>query len=483
MKKALYLLFAVSTATFFACGDDSSDEKSNSLGGGEAVTESLSGTLVVDATNQRLKVLSMDEMEMCVSENFDYSWKKVNFGEDTTYFRYEFVDDSLVLYEGRGSGKKVEYANQGMMFTGGSAGDLNGTWKYALCAYDSAAFESICFKRCEEVGKLTFDEEERYNKLESKGVKKGSQYWDEYVQLREKATCLEKHEVPEITIGISGESISETVTYFTKERDFDDFTNSETMANFYQGLFSLSPSTPSFSGLFEEDTIGVKKVVRAFSKLKLAIVEQSKKSITFQIKDSDRIAVNIKTVSSSNEIDKLEMEVSHGETKCPLLKETGDVSKSNCSKSNGEFFKKDEVTDVDDNVLIVANYYSKDNSKEFRNCVGKMMNELLNTGKDFDEIDDDDDCEAIAERYYGCTGTTCQDIMEQYYECIGFSSNTGYDYGDYEYDYGDYDYGSEYGSDDEYSFYKKASAGAEITKEKFIRSARHLARTLERIAK
>ena len=470
MKKALYLLFAVSTATFFACSDSESDSsKSNALGGGEAITETETGTLVVDATNQRLKVLSMDEEELCVSENFDYSWRTVNFGEDTTYFRYEFVDDTLVLYEGEGKGRNVTYESEGMMFTGGSAGNLDGTWKYALCAYDSDAFESTCFKRCEEVGKLTHDEEERYTKLAAKGVKKGSQYWDEYVQLREKATCFEKHQAFDLTLKISGSSISETVTYYTKERDFDDYTNSETMANFYQSMFSLSPTTPSFSGLFDEDTIGVKKVVRSFSKINLAIASQSKKNISFLVKDdpSTMVTVSIKSVSSYNSINKLEMEVSHAGTTCQLLKETGDVTKTNCSKANGEFFSKEEITDVDDNVLIVAGYYSKDNSMEFRNCVGKMMNDLLGSDEDYKDIVEED-CEAIAEQYYNCSGTTaCQRLVEEYYSCMGL---------DYSYDDDDY------GSDDDY-LYKKASSITEISKEKFVRQSRHFANKFARISK
>ena len=263
MKKALYLLFAVSAATFFACGDDSSSD--NGVGGG-TVTETTSGTIILNEENQTFTAVSKDQEDLCVKEGFDYSWKTVDWGDDSIKFKYEFVGDTLVLY--RGSyyyDDEEEYgygSSYGQMYVGGSNGNLNGTWKSTLCSYN-AKEGSSCSKACKDVGgKLTEEEiakyyEDMYSNMSFDEMDDETGDVDVAVDqsFMDRMSCVDEDDYAEVTLKISGTSFTATEKYhYEEDLDFDDYTNSRFMAQFYESLIRKDPEVPSLSSLFREDS-------------------------------------------------------------------------------------------------------------------------------------------------------------------------------------------------------------------------------------
>ena len=95
MKKSLTLMLAVTSAFFFACSDDSSSDSGNS----EVIEQS--GTLIVDEEKQTVTIISQLTEEMCVRDEvtLEYAWKSVDFGTDSNLMKYEFVGDTLVVFD------------------------------------------------------------------------------------------------------------------------------------------------------------------------------------------------------------------------------------------------------------------------------------------------------------------------------------------------------------------------------------------------
>lgn len=485
MKKALYLLFAVSAATFFACSDDSSSD--NGVSGG-TVTETTSGTIILNEENQTFTAVSKDQEDLCVKEGFDFSWKTVDWGDDSIKFKYEFVGDTLVLY--RGSyyyDDEEEYgygSSYGQMYVGGSNGNLNGTWKSTLCSYN-AKEGSSCSKACKDVGgKLTEEEiakyyEDMYSNMSFDEIDDETGDVDVAVDqsFMDRMSCVDEDDYAEVTLKISGTSFTATEKYhYEEDLDFDDYTNSRFMAQFYESLIRKDPEVPSLSSLFREDSAGVKEFIEDYKKYKVTVSNQTKKSITFNVMEAENITITVDDVTTSDYSGKVAMTLKTSAGTCELLEEEGQVTKKTCSTEYDAYFDMEREKDATGKEINYAEYFARDNEREFENCAEDLMDSLFAKFSGKGSSPADDDCDAISTVYYECMQnsdnyvTECSDLATAYSRCI--SNSYGFEEEDYEDDYN-------------YNLYKKASsavAAAKAKNEKILKTSRRIARSLSRIA-
>ena len=379
MKKSLTLMLAVTSAFFFACSDDSSSDSGTN---GGSVTIEVSGTISVDQENKAVVVAISNAEDVCVNENNTYAWKNVDFGVDSSFSKYLFLGDTLVIIDCEEIGKDGEprYCDdEGHMFVGGKADDLNGTWKSVYCMYDTDDETSQCFKACKDVGgKLTEEEMAKmYEDMFSSMSELDMDAEPEVDQkMMDRMTCLDEDDLKrysESVLKISGSSFSSKVTHsYGDDDNFDDYMNSKFMSKFYKNLGSGDPSIPDTYYLTEEDSSGVEKYIKSAG---IEVTKQTKNSVTFKFADQT-FSVNIKKFNNSVDGREFSMSVSFNSMSCDLDAEEGEVTKSTCKAEYGEFFDKETVKDAAGNKITVAYEYEKSNEKDFDRCTDKMVDSV-----------------------------------------------------------------------------------------------------------
>ena len=466
--------FVTSEEQYYKCDggnwkktDDPLQSSSSSRDADGTVTETISGTIVLDKENRTFTAVSRDQEELCVKEGFDYSWKTVDWGDDSIKFKYEFVGDTLVLYRsGYYYDDEEEYgygSSYGQMYVGGMGGSLNGTWKSTLCSYSSKEGSS-CSKACEDVGgKLTDEEFAKYYE------DMYSEYGDGVdipvdQNFMDRMSCVDEGDYAEVTLKISGTSFTATEKYhYEEDHDFDDYTNSRFMARFYESLIRKDPEVPSLSSLFREDSDGVKAFIGEYKKYKVAISNQTKKSITFSFMETENITITVDDVVTSGYSNELAMTLKTSDGSCKLMEESGEVTKSTCSAVYGEYFDMVTEENAFGNKISYAEYFSKDNEMEFESCAKSLMDALFAKFSDIGGSSGNDACDPYKEAYEDCITLVgdvdyCESYREYYESCLNGSESS--------------------------TLSKKASsavAAAKAKNEKIIKTSRRIARSLRRI--
>ena len=471
MKKSLTLMLAVTSAFFFACSDDSSSDSGTN---GGSVTIEVSGTISVDQENKAVVVAISNAEDVCVNENNTYAWKNVDFGVDSSFAKYLFLGDTLVVIDCEEIGKDGEprYCDdEGQMFVGGKADDLNGTWKSVYCMYDTDDETSQCFKACKDVGgKLTEEEMAKmYEDMFSSMSELDMDAEPEVDQkMMDRMTCLDDNDLrkfPESIMKISGNSITSKVTYsYGDDDNFDDYMNSRFMSKFYKNLAKGDPSIPDTYYLTEEDSSGVEQYIKSAG---IEVTKQTKNSVTFKFADQT-FSVDVKKFNNSVDGREFSMSVSFNSMSCDLDAEEGEVTKSTCKAEYGEFFDKETVKDAAGNKITVAYEYEKSNEKDFDRCTDKMVDSVYAAIKGKGGSSDDE-CDRIIQEYYACSASgsinsNCDFVA--YQECVAAATE------DDTYDV----------SSPDWELYKKATSSAELAKKKFLKNARKIARKLEKFA-
>ena len=483
MKKSLTLMLAATSAFFFACGDDSSSD--NGVGGGSgSVTVEATGTITVDTTNKTVIVAMEESEDVCVNEGTGvYNWKNVDLGLDSSFSKYEFVGDTLVMYDCEymdEDGDFRECDEDGQMMVGGKAGKLDGTWSAIPCMYDSEDSETVCFKPCSEVpgGKLSDEEiDKMYEELErmyDEDPEKASKKYDSMI---DRMTCLDEEQMQrkgfnEGSTKISGDKITATVTYhYDLGLDFDDFMNSEFMSRFYSRLANGNPSVPDYYLLTEEDSSDVEEYKESAN---VEVVKQTKNSVTFKVA-GQTVSVNVDKYDISYDMFEFSMAITVNGTTCQLQIEEGDVTQGQCKAENGEFFKKRTTDDASGKKITYVSGYEKSNEDEYEDCTDDLMDSLYAAiSKKKHSSTDDDDCDYVASAYQRCQmmdledayEAGCSDIADSYTYCLmdSYSSTDRMDY------------------DPVASFSKKAVSDREQAKKKFLKISRKFSRTLKKLA-
>lgn len=160
---------ALSSTMFFACGNDSASSSADdpALSSSSALSSSGEDTRSVidslmeaysitveddklvmsfdDTVDKKKQVISFKERVMpswkCLVENEKFQWGIVDEPFKMDPYKYLFVGDSLVLFYGRSD---ESFESSGLMYVGGSAGKIEGTWTPTSCTYRESQKETVC---------------------------------------------------------------------------------------------------------------------------------------------------------------------------------------------------------------------------------------------------------------------------------------------------------------------------------------------------
>ena len=150
------------TISLTSCGSDSgSNAPSDDTNSSSSKTSSSSDGSNNSNSESRQKItydslgLSIDEKskiltisregtdeEYCVAVDDGFKWKTIKSKPLNQKIKYEFIGDTLVLYEWFSSYEKFD--QYGLMLVGGKGGNIYGTWTATPCLYDSEEKESDC---------------------------------------------------------------------------------------------------------------------------------------------------------------------------------------------------------------------------------------------------------------------------------------------------------------------------------------------------
>ena len=470
--------FVKSEETYYKCENGEWSQSSSSSGPDSTIIQ-MSGTISVDQENKTMVVAISNAEDVCVNENSTYAWKNVDFGVDSSFAKYLFVGDTLVIIDCDEIGKDGEprYCDEeGQMFVGGSAGSLNGTWKSVSCMYDTDDETSQCFKPCKDVpgGKLTDEEmakvyEDMFNSMSEQDMDAELVVGQ---NMMDRMTCLDDNDLSrlaEATLKISGNSITSKVTYSLGYNNFDDYMNSRFMSKFYRNLANGDPSIPDTYYLTEEDSSGVENYIKSAG---IEVTRQTKNSVTFKFADQT-FSVNVKKFNRTLNSHELAMSVSFNNLSCDLNAEEGEVTKSTCKAEYGDFFDKETEKDAFGNKITVAYEYEKSNQKDFNRCTDTMEDSVYAAIKGKGNSNDNPLCDSYKESYDACVsmmgeGEVCDEYQAYYEFCLEGGEYSTYPYKDWP-------------AEGDPALYKKATSSAELAKKKFLKNARKIARKLLRL--
>lgn len=334
MKKILFATAATSALFFAACGGDTSsgaDDSSSKVASPSTSQAALeSASLSVDESNHILVVTNKKVTEgFCViDENENFSWKtlKINGGVDSS--KYEFLGDTLILYDFYDG----EQSEIGEMMVGGTSGNIYGTWTYTGCYFDPQRMRTEC-----EDDEAT------------------SQYTR--------------------TVTYSKGSATTQLDFHLDTHANDDFTDSRFMISLY---FNLSGGIHAMAGEQIFDQGDLQEVIEAGN---ITIKEKSKNKEIFELGDKT-YTVNVKKADMFVQTTGYDaglvnydvvVEVSDGSTVCNYDYKILSMDVSLCSTSNAEYFEEfDDVEDVNGNRYDVTFAYAKSTISDFRDCMKQI---------------------------------------------------------------------------------------------------------------
>ncbi len=319
-----FLGYAVGVAcalVLSACGSDSSS-------GPESSNGNVSKTKIsIDESSQTITSYVNDSEDLCVYDSVEnrFDWKKdVLMDVDTFDIHYLFKGDTLVLFESE---------DEGSVFVGGKANSLYGTWKgLETCDYDSDEDEITC------------DEADNF-------------YDYDYL------------------VTFHKDFVETEVIYSLP----DDYANSVWMSCLYYGLEAKNVSfNPRY--VFVADSISADSL----RELGVEVKSRSKSKISFAF-DGKNVSVEFVDVTGEPLNLSYTANVQIDDKTCSLLfASTSDVSESLCSIENIDYFDLEEYETLDSS-FIVADYYYRNNTDKFFDCLNAAFgfaDESLDGGYD-----------------------------------------------------------------------------------------------------
>ncbi len=322
MKKILVGgLAAMGMAMFSACGSSSSSSDSS-----DANKQTVAAS--VDEAAQTISIFRNFDENFCVrSENNTYTWKSIKLYNDTLVWGYKFVNDTLVIIKNPGS-----YYEYGMVLTGGSAGKLYGTWTMSfVCEYDDNEID------CDE---------------ESSSRDYIIQYKFGKSSVTEKRVYLDK----------DGEEDEE-------EGNFDDYMNSSFMKHFFASIYLEESFDQYVWSLSWEDS----SAVTSYS-LIYPVSSKTKNKMTFALNGKDVTVSVDKFIDVDDDNSSVQVSVVSGSQSCKLdYSAIYTMTSSYCKAENADYFSFDEDEDAYGYEFSYVEYYKKDNTDDFNECLDEMF--------------------------------------------------------------------------------------------------------------
>lgn len=326
MNYSLVTAIIVSAAFMASCSDDTPTNKNNNQ-------HSTTSSLFVDETAHLIVLTPYESSEnICeLQQDETLVWKTITRESEPDSFKYDFIGDTLVLYEIY-HGETDSY---GSMFVGGSAGNIYGTWVYSNCDFYSPSNETEC-------------DSDTPIRTET------------YKITSEKFTAIFEYHYD---------------IYFGDSKT-KDYMKSTFMADLYNFLTNEN-DLENISYIVLNNSDDSSKVAQSIEQNNVQILKSTKTSQTFKISDITYTAtikkaeVTLNNVNPKPNVDVI-VDVTDGSTTCNGYATYKTIDKNICKTENLPYLKIREKDDDNGKTLLYADTYTKTNYKAFLKCLNSI---------------------------------------------------------------------------------------------------------------
>jgi hypothetical protein len=328
------LLTAVASAFLIAACSDSNPSSAITVPNDDPNT--ATGTLYVDES-QHLLVTTFRNVHgnSCRLEDNNLIWKSIEKDAITDSSEYEFIGDTLVLYdyyEGTSD-------NYGDLYVGGTAGNIYGTWVYTGYERNRQTGEQERHTNTRYVTRT-------YTYAPGKVTIKVEYHMDLYVADEQERGYMESSFMAELYGYLTGRSHMDDVIYVMDNED------------------------QASSIALSIETNGVQ------------IIEGTKTNQTFKIKDKT-YTVTVKKAETTLHFSgrtnrEVNLEVTDGTTVCSSYAIYRTADENICKTENLEYFKVYDDEDEDGNRFYYVSTYKNTNHEAFKECLSGIALPITN---------------------------------------------------------------------------------------------------------
>lgn len=328
------LLTAVSSAFLIAaCSDSNPSSASNDSSTNSASNNdpnSTTGTLYVDES-QHLMVTTFADVHgnRCDLEYDNLIWKTITKNAIIDSFEYEFIGDTLVLYDYYEGGAD----NYGKLYVGGTAGNIYGSWVYTG------------IERNRKTGEKEHSTNTRY------------------------VTRTYTYSPGKVTINLEYH-----MDLYVADEQERGYMESSFMVELYGYLARRSHMDDVINIMDNEDLAS--SIARSIENNGVQIIEGTKTNQTFKIGDKT-YTVTVKkaetTLHYSGRTNREAIvEVSDGTTTCSSYAIYKNVDENLCKTENLEYFTVKDDEDEDGNKYFYVSRYKNTDHEKFQECLSSI---------------------------------------------------------------------------------------------------------------
>ena len=325
------LLTAVATTLLMAaCSDSNPSNASNADNASNNDPNSTTGTLYVDES-QHLMVTTFTDVHgnRCDLEYDNLIWKTITKNAIIDSFEYEFIGDTLVLYDYYEGGAD----NYGKLYVGGTAGNIYGSWVYTG------------IERNRKTGEQELPTNTRY------------------------MTRTYTYSPGKVTINLEYH-----MDLYVADEQERGYMESSFMVELYGYLARRSHMDDVINIMDNEDLAS--SIARSIENNGVQIIEGTKTNQTFKIGDKT-YTVTVKkaetTLHYSGRTNREAIvEVSDGTTTCSSYAIYKNVDENLCKTENLEYFTVKDDEDEDGNKYFYVSRYKNTDHEKFQECLSTI---------------------------------------------------------------------------------------------------------------
>jgi hypothetical protein len=325
------LLTAVATTLLMAaCSDSNPSNASNDDNASNNDPNSTTGTLYVDES-QHLMVTTFADVHgnRCDLENDNLIWKTITKNAIIDSFEYEFIGDTLVLYDYYEGGAD----NYGKLYVGGTAGNIYGSWVYTG------------IERNRKTGEQELPTNTRY------------------------MTRTYTYSPGKVTINLEYH-----MDLYVADEQERGYMESSFMVELYGYLARRSHMDDVINIMDNEDLAS--SIARSIENNGVQIIEGTKTNQTFKIGDKT-YTVTVKkaetTLHYSGRTNREAIvEVSDGTTTCSSYAIYKNVDENLCKTENLEYFTVKDDENEDGNKYFYVSRYKNTDHEKFQECLSTI---------------------------------------------------------------------------------------------------------------
>lgn len=366
---------ALSSMLFVACGGDSASSSSgeDTRSVIDSLMEAYSITVendklvmsINDTVDKKKQVISFEETIWpswkCLVKNEKFQWGIVDEPFKMDSYKYLFVGDTLVLFYGSSD---ESFESSGLMYVGGSAGKIEGTWTPTSCTYREYEKETVC--RDEDSRKGT---DIRIAKNTFSFIAPG-----------DVSDVLDSSDATKVKRVKFKYKINGVRTYLYK--------------TFYTGenVEFRATSLMVYPYIGDDETVYPKYTDELLESLGIESLSITDTGETFKI-GGKTYSVEITRAEYLDGGDYesslfAELQVTSDSTTCTYYDErTKEIPKFLCTDENAKYIKDlTDSVDASGNAFTLAHNYEKNNKTKFFACLKKILPEPTGTAKKFDKL-------------------------------------------------------------------------------------------------